>query len=255
MVSQDVFDRVVRSLRCLEVRHGVRVFYACESGSRAWGFASGDSDYDVRFLYVHSRDWYLSVEEGRDVIEEPLSGDMDVNGWDLRKALRLLRKSNPALMEWLRSPVVYAGEPVFHEKMCELASAHFSPLRCFRHYLSMAEGHARKYLARDQVRLKKYLYTLRPLLACRWIERGLGQPAMQLDRLIAAVLPEPDVRKAVNELVNAKRQGNELEMGFRIEVLSGFVEAELMRLSGVTVADAPCPDANSLDRFFCGQLT
>lgn len=254
MVSQDVFDRVVKSLRSLERRHGVRVLYACESGSRAWGFASSDSDYDVRFLYVHSRDWYLAVEEGRDVIEEPMAGDLDVCGWDLRKALRLLRKSNPALMEWLSSPVVYAGEQVFHDELRELAAACFSPLQCFRHYQSMAQGHARKYLAQDQVRLKKYLYTLRPLLACRWIERGLGQPAMQLDQLIAAVLPEPEVRAALGELVSAKREGEELESGPRVEVLSGFVETELLRLSGVTFADAPPPAADSLDRFFLRQL-
>ncbi len=147
------------------------------------------------------------------MIEEPLSGDLDVCGWDLRKALRLLRRSNPALMEWLNSPVVYAGEQVFHEELRELAVACFSPLRCFRHYQSMAEGHARKYLAQGQVRRKKYLYALRPLLACRWIERGLGYPAMQLDQLIEAVLPEPDVRAALGELVSAKRHGRNWSPG------------------------------------------
>ncbi len=231
----------------------MRVLYACESGSRAWGFSSSDSDYDVRFLYVHPRDWYLTVNEGRDVIEEPLSEELDVSGWDLRKALRLLGKSNPSLMEWLSSPIVYVGERAFHDELRALAAAQFSPERCFRHYQSMAESHARKYLAQDRVRLKKYLYTLRPLLACRWVEYGLGQPAMRFDELVNAVLPDGDVRDALDRLVESKRAGEELEAGPRIEVLSHFVEAELRRLADVAFAETGCPDGGLLDEFFRRQ--
>jgi len=101
MVSLKVFNSVGKELRRIEQTYDVRVLYACESGSRAWGFASQDSDYDVRFLYVHSRDWYLSIEDRRDVIEEPISEGLDISGWELRKTLRLLRKSNPPLLEWL----------------------------------------------------------------------------------------------------------------------------------------------------------
>ena len=137
-----------------------------QSGSRAWGFASRDSDYDVRFLYVHRRDWYLSVEDRRDVIEQPIAEDLDVSGWELRKALRLLRKSKPPLLEWLKSPIVYRHDPVFaHEvrrardgvqcplrRLCSHRSATFyyrrframrSPRRCFAHYLHMALGNWR----------------------------------------------------------------------------------------------------------------
>ncbi|MCE9610243.1 MAG: nucleotidyltransferase domain-containing protein [Chthoniobacter sp.] len=113
MHGNEVFQRVRHALAQVEAERNVRVLFACESGSRAWGFASRDSDYDVRFLYVHRRDWYLSVEDRRDVIEQPIADDLDVSGWELRKALRLLRKSNPPLLEWLKSPVVYRHDPVF----------------------------------------------------------------------------------------------------------------------------------------------
>src|ERR1700677_3992429 len=112
MVSLKIFNSVGEELRRIEQAY-VRVLYACESGSRAWGFASQDSDYDVRFIYVHSRDWYLSIEDRRDVIEEPISDSLDISGWELRKTLRLLRKSNPPLLEWLKSPGVYAGDEPF----------------------------------------------------------------------------------------------------------------------------------------------
>ena len=108
MRGNEVFQRVRHALAQVEAERNVRVLVACESGSRAWGFASRDSDYDVRFLYVHRRDWYLSVEDRRDVIEQPIAHDLDVSGWELRKALRLLRKSNPPVLEWLKSPVVWS---------------------------------------------------------------------------------------------------------------------------------------------------
>src|ERR1700739_4004605 len=113
MNSFNVQQRVLAELAQVERDQEVQVLYACESGSRAWGFASRDSDYDARFLYVHPREWYLSVEDRRDVIERPLEDDLDVSGWELRKALRLLRKSNPPLLEWLKSPVVYRQDRAF----------------------------------------------------------------------------------------------------------------------------------------------
>ncbi len=122
MHGNEVFQRVRHALAQVEAERNVRVLFACESGSRAWGFASRDSDYDVRFLYVHRRDWYLSVEDRRDVIEQPIADDLDVSGWELRKALRLLRKSNPPLLEWLKSPVVYRHDPVFAAEFGALAT-------------------------------------------------------------------------------------------------------------------------------------
>jgi hypothetical protein len=124
MKNNEVSERVRNALTRLETEQDVRVLYACESGSRAWGFASQDSDYDVRFLYVHRREWYLSIESRRDVIEEPLCDELDVSGWELRKALRLLRKSNPPLLEWMKSPMVYHRDVLFAAALLCALPAH-----------------------------------------------------------------------------------------------------------------------------------
>lgn len=123
-ISKLVLDAVLQQLHEIEVKHGVRVLYACESGSRAWGFASADSDYDVRFIYVHPQEWYLSIdlEDKRDVIEAPIDGKLDISGWDLRESLKLYRKSNPVLLEWLGSPIVYKEHGSLAARLRELSS-------------------------------------------------------------------------------------------------------------------------------------
>ena len=171
-VSDAMRATVLANLAEVERRHEVTVLFACESGSRGWGFASPDSDYDVRFIYVHRLPWYLTVAPGRDVIEQPLSGELDVSGWELRKALGLLRASNPTLLEWLRSPVVYRQEQPWAERLHLLAEQGFSPVRGYHHYVAMARKNLRAHLQGDVVRYKKYFYVLRPLLAARWIREG-----------------------------------------------------------------------------------
>ena len=250
-MQNEVFQRVRHALARLEAEQNVRVLFACESGSRAWGFASRDSDYDVRFLYVHAHDWYLSVEDRRDVIEQPIADDLDVSGWELRKALRLLRKSNPPLLEWLKSPVVYQHDPVFMAEFGALAAEFYSPRRCFAHYLHMAHGNWRDYLRdRREVGLKKYLYVFRPLLACRWIERRLGQVPMLFADLVENVLEKSAAREALEELVARKQAGHELAVAPPVEALSRVVENELPRLESLKAPDEVVPDVKKLNRFF-----
>ena len=250
-MNNAVFQQVRGELGRIERERGVRVLYACESGSRAWGFASRDSDYDVRFLYVHPRDWYLSVEDRRDVLEVPITDDLDVSGWELRKALRLLRKSNPPLFEWLKSPIVYRHDPAFAVQFGALAGRFYSPRRCFAHYLHMAFSNWHKYLrGREQVSLKKYLYVFRPLLACRWIQRGLGPVPMLFERLVEGVLEESDVRAALGELLSRKRSGVELAAAPPVEVLSRFIEAELPRLETLNEPEESAGDVEELNGFF-----
>jgi predicted nucleotidyltransferase len=250
MVSLSVFNSVRDELQRIEQVYDVRVLYACESGSRAWGFASPDSDYDVRFLYVHSRDWYLSIEDRRDVIEEPIREGLDISGWELRKTLRLLRKSNPPLLEWLKSPVVYAVDEAFAAEFRHLAAGYYSPARCFQHYLHMAFGNARDYLKHDLVWTKKYLYVLRPLLACRWIECGLGPVPMLFDELADWVAEDADVRAAIRDLLARKRLGDELARGPKIDVLNYFISDELIRLEKIELPEESAPDSAALNRFF-----
>ena len=160
---------IIQNLSDIEHAENVRIFFACESGSRAWGFPSADSDYDVRFLYIRPVEWYLSILEDRDVIEKPISGDLDINGWDLKKALGLFRKSNPPLMEWLGSPIVYRETGTIAQRMRDLAPTFYSPISSTYHYLQMARRNFREYLHGEQVWVKKYFYVLRPLFAVQWL--------------------------------------------------------------------------------------
>lgn len=249
--GNDVFQRVRDALARIEAERNVRVLFACESGSRAWGFASRDSDYDVRFIYVHRRDWYLSVEDRRDVIELPIADDLDVSGWELRKALRLLRKSNPPLLEWLKSPIVYRQDPAFVAEFGALAEEFYSPRRCFAHYLHMAFGNWRDYLrGREKVSLKKYLYVFRPLLACRWIERQQGQVPMLFSELVEQVLDEAEVSVALAALVQRKMAGDELDVAEPIEELMSFLERELPRLESLRDSGDAAGDVEELNSFF-----
>ena len=235
----------------VERKHHARVLFAVESGSRAWGFASPDSDYDVRFVYVHQREWYLSVEDRRGVVEVN-DGDLDVSGWELRKALRLLRKSNPSLLEWLNSPVVYREDKRFTSGLRELAGQCLDTSRCFQHYFHLARGQWQKYLQGDTVRLKKYLYVLRPVLACRWLEQDRGAVPVPFAELLAATLPEKSVRNAVDALLVKKQSAGEAFAAAPDPVLHRFLETELQRLQPVAaglIASADT-DLEALDQFF-----
>jgi predicted nucleotidyltransferase len=234
----------------LAADEGIRILYACESGSRAWGFASPDSDWDVRFLYVRPLDWYLSIREGRDVIEAMLPNDLDLAGWDLRKALGLLAKSNPSLIEWLQSPIVYTQDDAFMAGFRRLAAQYASRERSVRHYLHMAQGNWRSYLQADEVPRKKYLYVLRPVYACRWIERDLGPTPMEFDRLRAGVPASPEIERAIDRLLIEKRSGSELGLGPQMPELHAFLGAELERIACNVPSDEAVLDEEPLNAFF-----
>ena len=225
-VRREILDRLAK----VESDCAVTVLYACESGSRAWGFASPDSDYDVRFVYAHPRDWYLSfdVERRRDVIERPIVDDIDLQGWDIRKALYLFTRTNGALIEWLNSPIPYVEHGQFAVDLRRLASEHLNTTALCYHYSHMAKGNARGYLLGDRVGLKKYFYVLRPLLAIRYIERERGVPPVRFEALVEAVAPE-GIRPGIARLLEEKRAASELSTGRPILELGDFIEAEIER--------------------------
>jgi predicted nucleotidyltransferase len=194
--------KIFEKLKDIEPQFTVSNLFACESGSRAWGFASPDSDYDVRFLYVHKRDYYLSIDEPRDVIELPINDLLDINGWELRKALRLFRKSNAPLYEWLQSPIVYQSDPDFIEALRGLMSTYFSPRSMMHHYLSMASNVMNNDLSGSEVKLKKYFYALRPVLASRWIVEYNEVPPMEFGKL--RVLLDKDLHAIIDDLLAKK---------------------------------------------------
>ena len=239
----------------VEKEENVRIFYACESGSRAWGFPSQDSDYDVRFLYLHEPNWYLQIYEGRDVIERPLADSIDLAGWDIKKALKLFRKSNPPLLEWLQSPIVYREDGQVVRKLRSLLPEYYSPVSSLFHYLHMAEGNFREYLKGDQVWVKKYFYMLRPILACKWIQGDFGPVPTEFERLVEKVVVDSDLRAEIDDLLRQKESGDELSWGPRIPVISSFIESELEKLKSQKFGTRlRPPNTEKLDDLFRSSL-
>ena len=247
-------ETILRKLDEIEKRENVRILLAVESGSRAWGFASPDSDYDVRFIYVRPKVDYLRLEKARDVVELPLEGELDISGWDLDKTLRLLRASNPTLFEWFSSPIVYR-DTVFAGEFRGIMQQYFSSRRGLSHYLSMAGGNYREYLRGDTVKAKKYFYVLRPILACRWIlDRGTPPP-MLFSELMEAEL-DPALLPDVNRLLDLKMNAPEIKTIPKIENINRYLESSIeeVRFRIVQLPEDTNHGWEELDQLFLSQL-
>lgn len=247
-------ETILSKLDEIENRENVKILLAVESGSRAWGFASPDSDYDVRFIYVRPKEDYLRLEKTRDVIELPIEGELDINGWDLDKTLRLLRASNPTLFEWFSSPIVYR-ETAFAQEFRSIMQRYFSSKRGLSHYLSMASSNYREYLKGDTVKVKKYFYVLRPVLACRWILDKGSPPPMLFSELMEAEL-DPVLLPDVNRLLNLKMNAPEIKTIPKIESINRYLDSSIEEVRSCIV-QLP-EDANhgweELDQLFLSQL-
>lgn len=222
---------ILSKLREIENKENVRILLAVESGSRAWGFASPDSDYDVRFIYVRNQEDYLRLEKVRDVIELPIDDVLDINGWDLQKTLRLLYKSNPTLFEWFSSPIVYM-ETEFADKFRLIMQEYFLTKRSMYHYVSMAEGNYREFLKGDMVKAKKYFYVLRPILACRWILEKGTPPPMLFSELMAAELPDK-LQPDVNMLLELKINSPEVKLIPRIDRINEYLDSSIEEIKSI----------------------
>lgn len=226
---------IQKKLLEIEEKFNVKILYAVESGSRAWGFPSKDSDYDVRFIYIHPPEWYLSIDQQgigakRDVIEEPINDLLDISGWEITKTLRLFRKNNPPLLEWLRSDIIYYQKYSFVDSIRSLEENVFYPNSMLYHYLNMAKNNYREYLQGSEVRIKKYFYVLRPILACKWIEKYNMTPPISFHELLEDIVPEGELKNAVELLLKRKIKGDELDIEFRINVINDFLENEIEHL-------------------------
>jgi uncharacterized protein len=243
-IPAEIHAHVLRRLAAVEAEHGVRILFAAESGSRAWGFASPDSDYDLRFIYAHRLDWYLALEPERDVIEGALDAHLvDLAGWDVRKALNLALKSNPALHEWLVSPHVYRDDGQFRAAAQALFEGHAETAALEHHYWSTARTQWRSEIQnRETPKLKRYFYVVRPLMALLWVKsHGLTSdrlPPMALADLMAGVEVPTDVRRAVDALLVAKRTTPELGTGARIDALDAWIEQSLTLLPAARPSNA-----------------
>ena len=228
-LSPDVVARIDATLRDVELEHSVKIPWAIESGSRAWGFPSPDSDYDCRFIYVRSAKRYMSLWPDRDVIETPLDRELDINGWDLAKALKLMLKGNAVVIEWLQSPIIYQGDARFRDDFLALARRFSSRTLIARHYLHLGERQRRVYLADDEsVPLKKLFYVLRPAAALRWLRLHPEQAIAPMDfpTLMAECAPPAAVTETIGELLLRKSKTRELGMAPIPAPISDFIVRE-----------------------------
>jgi predicted nucleotidyltransferase len=209
--------------------HQVAIPLAVESGSRAWGFPSPDSDYDCRFVYVRRRRDYLTLFPKRDVIETPLDRELDLNGWDVAKALKLLLKGNAVVIEWLTSPIIYTADPVFRSDFHALATRLADRDLVARHYLHLGERQRRAYFADGTtIALKKVFYALRPAAALRWLRCHPSEAVapMNFPTLITDCDAPADVRDLVDDLIARKAMTRELGEGELPAPIGAFIDGE-----------------------------
>ena len=237
---RDIQKEIQENLDAIKREYDVRILLAVESGSRAWGFASPDSDYDVRLIYVRKREEYLRIDDTKDVIEWKLDDVLDINGWDLKKALLAYAKGNPNVIEWANSPIVYRKADEW-EKIRKTALSYFSEKSALCHYYGTANSTLHSFLSGDQIRYKKYFYALRPLLCCRWIERYHEIPPMEFERLLS-LFDEPEEElslelfKEVGILLEKKSVTEEKDLNPQIPVIIDFIQTECARQKALSDA-------------------
>ena len=254
MTQNEMMTLVPQKLAEIEKAYNVTVLYAAESGSRAWGFASTDSDFDVRFIYKRAKDDYLRLELVRDVIEEPVDEVWDVAGWDLDKTLRLLFNSNPAIFDWIGSPVCYL-DTGFRARFLPLIREYYSRERMLYHYLHMAERNIGDVNAKDTVRPKKYFYALRPVLACQWVLGSDFAPPVQYAELTDALLP-PSLRGVHDTVMDLKQNAPEKAEIVHIDELDRFLKESVEQIRGAMRALPPEEKKgwDGLNRFFLSEI-
>ena len=253
---RDIGKEIQENLDAIEERYKVKILLAVESGSRAWGFASPDSDYDVRFIYMHRPEEYLRIDPMKDVIEWQLDEVLDINGWDLRKALLAFGKGNPNVMEWANSPIIYRKASEWDD-LRTAAMHYFSEKSALCHYYGTANSTLHGFLNGDMVRYKKYFYALRPLLCCRWIERYHSVPPMEFEKLLT-MFGEPDevltreLYEAIQELLRRKAETEEKDLNPQMPEVISFIREECLRQKQISDAapDDHCHDYAELNEAF-----
>ncbi len=224
-----VAEAIQNLLSTIEAEKGVEILYACESGSRAWGFASPDSDFDIRFLYRRPFPDSYGIELGADTIECPISDDLDPGGWDLRKALGLLRKSNGALIEWLHSPIIYREKAAFLDNVRQLVRDHLSVRSLANHYRGLASGTYNTRIDVPEPSAKAYLYCLRALLAAHHVLKTGTPPPVPFAQLIP--IAPPGVQEAIHDLIDWKSTASEMASPGKLPVLNAYLATGLPALA------------------------
>lgn len=247
-------EEINQKIQEIEEKEHVTVLHAVESGSRAWGFASPDSDYDVRFIYVRPKEDYLVLNEPRDVIEWQLDEVLDINGWDLKKALIQFHRGNATLFEWANSPIVYKTTEAW-SRIYHTAKNYFSVKAAGYHYYGTANTTYCHYLGEDRVNYKKYFYALRPLLACRFLQEYQCPPPVLFDDLLKMDMPQ-DLRDGIRKLLEIKKKSDEKDKNEQIPVIRDFIANEIARqkLFQDETADDRKPEWQELNNCFLDAL-
>lgn len=259
-MNRGCVSRIDARLREIATEHNVSVPLSIESGSRAWGFPSPDSDYDCRFIFVRSPDDYLSLFPKRDVIETPLDDQLDVNGWDIAKAIKLLLKGNAVVIEWLTSPMIYCADEWFRSEFLSLARKVVVRERIARHYLHLGERQRKAYFTGDkQVRLKKVFYALRPATALRWLRAHPEEAVapMHFPTLMSECDPPEEVGVLVEQLTAKKAITSELGSDFLWPAIAAFIDSEFKAARATFEGEAgtlPVTASDDADAFFCAVL-
>lgn len=229
-ISQQTQTHIRAKLENLAREHRVRILIAVESGSRAWGFPSADSDYDVRFIYIHTQNEYLGIQDIRDVIETPTAPDnilgtvMDMNGWDLRKALQLSLKSNAVVQEWLTSPIHYIIDEAAITSFKKFVSKTASLPSYIYHYDHLARNAYEKICADSQkARLKDYCYAIRAALALRWIESRQDLPPMDINSLQNGLIVNKEIQSEISNIITLKKTATEADTIPRKTILDDLI--------------------------------
>ena len=275
MNENEITLSIKEKLSQIEQRENIRILYACESGSRAWGFASPDckaetcysacktaeprpksvacldqtySDYDVRFIFVRPVEDYLRVKELPDFIDAELNEVYDINGWDLKKFFKQLYKSNPVIFEWADSPIVYRTTSEWEHVKANMQDFVLQ-VAMIHHYRGMAKSNVRSSFATSEVVLKKYLYVLRSVLACVWIIQKHTVPPTEFMKLVEEVFPE-ELKALVDELLAVKMKSGEKEKVARIPQINLFIESKLNEATVFPVNEEVQKDYEKLGKLF-----
>ena len=214
---------ILKSLKEIESKYDIKVLYACESGSRAWGFPSPDSDYDVRFIYAHNPKWYFSLGEKKDTLNLFLPNDLDVSGWEIRKTFTQFAKSNASLYEWFDSPIVYCDCNDFCEKAKNFIPKFFNPRKAMYHYSNLARRASEKLFTTNSISIKKLMYALRTLLACEWILQKSTMPPTSFQKIYQEIASE-DLQIQIEKLIKEKEKLGELSETKVEDTVRNFIE-------------------------------
>jgi uncharacterized protein len=218
-------NKILNYLQQVQEEKEIEILLACETGSRAWGFPSPDSDYDVRFIYRHKKDWYLSLNEQKDTIEKMFEdNEFDLSGWDLKKSLNLLWKSNPPLLERIQSPIIYIYDPDFLKEINILAQNSYSKIATMHHYLSMSKKMFSEVKGNRAVKLKKLFYALRTSVACMWIMESEEIPPIVFQKMINELNIEEKLRQRIFDLIDLKATKNEDYLHTEEKEINNFIE-------------------------------